>query len=366
MPEPLKYLYNESFLKGLSRAVKKQYPTFDEKAFTASVFDKSWEEKELKQRMRHIATTLHSFLPQDFKKASAILVNVITDIGKDEKQGMNFGYMLFPDFIEQYGINDYETSVKAFEEITKVTSAEFGVRPFLIKYPAQMQKQMLLWSRHKHPMVRRLSSEGFRPRLPWGMDVPYLKKDPTIILPVLENLKQDDNEIVRRSVANNLNDIAKDFPEVVLKVAKKWTGISEDTTKIIRHACRTLLKRGNPEALKLFGLVADKTIVVEKLQTEKKSILLGSALAFSFTVNIVKKTKVRIEYGVDYLKSNGKTSRKVFKISEGILEKGAYQLTKKQMFKDFTTRKHYAGKHGIAIIVNGQEKACVSFMLKIT
>jgi 3-methyladenine DNA glycosylase AlkC len=365
MAEPLKYLYNQSFVKGLTLVLKKYHATLDEKEFSKAVFDKSWEEKELKQRMRHIANMLYAFLPKDFKKASAILVKVITEIGEKESQGMNFGYMLFPDFIEQYGIDEYETSIKAFEEITKVTSAEFGVRPFLIKYPSKMQKQMLLWSKHKHPMVRRLSSEGFRPRLPWGMDVPYLKQDPTLVLAVLENLKQDDNEIVRRSVANNLNDIAKSHPEVVLSIAKKWNGIGEDTDKIIRHACRTLLKRGNPEALKLFGLVADKSISVNELRTEKKTIKLGTNLRFSFLLNVKKETKIRVEYGIAYRKANGKTSQKVFKISEGTLTKGIHRVEKKQAFKDFTTRKHYAGAHAVAIIVNGQEKASVTFTLKI-
>ncbi len=365
MAEPLKYLYSQSFVKGLTSVLKKHHPTLDEREFAKAVFDKSWDERELKQRMRHIANVLHVFLPKDFKKSSAILVKVIKVIGEDSTQGMNFGYMLFPDFIEQYGIDDYETSIKAFEEITKVTSAEFGVRPFLIKYPAQMQKQMLLWSKHKHPMVRRLSSEGFRPRLPWGMDVPYLKKDPTLVLPVLENLKQDDNEIVRRSVANNLNDIAKSHPEVVLGIAKKWAGISMDTDKIIRHACRTLLKKGNKEALKLFGLVADKSVSVDELKTDKKTIKLGSDLRFSFSLDVKKETKIRVEYAIAYRKANGKISQKVFKIREGMLAKGKHQVEKKQTFKDFTTRKHYAGVHAVAIIINGQEKASVSFMLKI-
>jgi 3-methyladenine DNA glycosylase AlkC len=363
MPEPLKNIYSKAFIDELTTVLKKVYPALDTNRFTKLVFNKDWPEKELKQRMRHIAEVLRQVLPEKFTEATEILIRCVEELQKTHKGEMSLSFMIFPDFVELYGIDDFENSINAFEKITQLASAEFAVRPFLIKYPERMQKQMLKWSSHPHAMVRRLASEGFRPRLPWAMAVPYLKKDPAIILPVLENLKQDVSETVRRSVANNLNDIAKDHPELVIEIASKWTGLSEETDWLIRHGSRTLLKRGNVNALKHFGLVEVKGINIYDFKTDKKKIHIGDNLTFSFVLSVKKEAKLRIEYGIDFVKANGKTSRKIFKLTEGIFEKGEHPLSRKQSFRDFTTRKHYPGKHSISIIINGKEKETLEFTL---
>ncbi len=361
--EPLKNIYSKAFVDELTSVLKKVYPALDTNRFTKLVFNKDWPEKELKQRMRHIAEVLRQVLPEKFTEATDIIVRCVEELKKIHESEMSLSYMIFPDFIEVYGIEDYDTSIKAFEKITQFASAEFAVRPFLIKYPEKMGKQMLQWSLHPQPMVRRLASEGFRPRLPWGMAVPYLKKDPAIVMPVLENLKQDVSESVRRSVANNLNDIAKDHPDFIVELISKWNGISDDTDWIIRHGSRTLLKRGHVNALKHFGLAEVKGIKIYDFKTDKKKIRMGDDLTFSFVLSVKKEVKLRIEYGIDFVKANGKTSRKIFKLTEGIFEKGEHPLSRKQSFRDFTTRKHYPGKHAIAIIVNGKEKEILEFAL---
>ncbi len=363
MPEPLKNIYSKAFIDELTTTLKKVYPSLDANKFTKLIFNKGWAEKELKQRMRHIAEVLQQVLPEKFSSASDVIVKCIEELKKKRKGEMYFEFMFFPDFIEVFGIEEYDTSILAFEKITQFTSAEFAVRPFLIKYPEQMQKQMHKWSTHSNAMVRRLASEGFRPRLPWAMAVPYLKKDPAVILPVLENLKQDVSETVRRSVANNLNDIAKDHPDLVLKIASDWKGKSEEIDRVIRHGSRTLLKRGNLGALKHFGLTETKGIDVSLLKTDKKKIKIGDNLTFSFVLTVKKEAKLRIEYGIDYVKANGKTSRKIFKLSENTFGKGEHSLSRKQSFRELTTRKHHLGKHTIAIIVNGQQKGLVEFEL---
>ena len=363
MPEPLKNIYSKAFIDEFAFALKKAYPALDTNRFTKLIFNKDWANKELKQRMRHIAEVLCQVLPNKFPEASSIIVKCVDELKKNRKGEMYFEFMFLPDFIELYGIEEYDVSILAFEKITQFTSAEFAVRPFLIKYPEKMQKQMIKWTSHEHPMVRRLATEGFRPRLPWAMAVPYLKKDPTVILPVLEKLKKDISETVRRSVANNLNDIAKDHPEVVLKLATNWSGESTEVDWVIRHGSRSLLKRGNVGALKHFGLTETKGIDIESLKTDKKKLAIGDTLLFSFQLTIKKGAKLRIEYGIDYMKSNGKTNRKIFKLSEGVFEKGTHSFSRKQSFRELTTRKHYAGKHAIAIIVNGMEKATLDFSL---
>jgi 3-methyladenine DNA glycosylase AlkC len=361
--EPLKNIYSKAFIDELATVLKKVYPALDANRFSKLVFNKDWSEKELKQRMRHIAEMLRQVLPEKFTEAIDVIVRCVEELQETQQGEMSLSFMIFPDFVELYGIDDFENSINAFEKITQLASAEFAVRPFLIKYPEKMQKQMLEWSLHPQPMVRRLASEGFRPRLPWAMAVPYLKKDPTIVLPVLENLKQDVSETVRRSVANNLNDIAKDHPELVVEIAAKWSGLSEETDWLIRHGSRTLLKRGNENALKHFGLVEVKGIRIYDLKTDKKKIKMGEDLTFSFTLSVKKEAKLRIEYGIDFVKANGKTSRKIFKLTEGVFEKGEHHLSRKQSFRDFTTRKHYPGKHSVSIIVNGKEKGTIEFML---
>jgi 3-methyladenine DNA glycosylase AlkC len=363
MPEPLKNIYSKTFIDEFTTLLKKVYPALDANRFTKLILNNDWAEKELKQRMRHIAESMRQVLPEDFKEATDIIIRCSEELRKTREEEMSLAYMFFPDFVEVYGIDDYENSIKAFEKITIFASAEFAVRPFLIKYPENMQRQMLKWSTHPQAMVRRLASEGFRPRLPWGMAVPYLKKDPAIILPVLENLKQDESETVRRSVANNLNDIAKEHPDLVMKIAAKWQGISPEIDWVIRHGSRTLLKRGHANALKHFGLTETKGVSIIDLKTNKKKIKIGDSLNFTFTMTVKKEAKLRVEYGIDFMKANGKTTRKIFKLSESIFEKGEHHLARKQSFKDFTTRKHYSGKHTLAIVVNGLEKAKTDFIV---
>ncbi len=364
MAEPLKNIYSKAFIDELTTALKKVCPMLDANRFTKLVFDKDWSEKELKQRMRHIAEVMRQVLPEDFTETAEVLVGCIEELKKTRDGEMYFEFMFFPDFVELYGIETPELALPALEKITQFTSAEYAVRPFLIRYPERMQQQMYAWATHPHPMVRRLASEGFRPRLPWGMSVPYLKKDPSVILPVLEKLKHDESETVRRSVANNLNDIAKDHPGVVLRLISEWNGQSKEVDWVIRHGSRGLLKRGNTDALKHFGLIDIKGIKVEDLKTDKKKIRIGETLLFSFSLEVKKEVKLRLEYGIDFVKANGKTSRKIFKLSEGFFEKGVYQFSRKQSFKDLTTRKHYPGKHSIAILINGKEKTSVDFLVK--
>lgn len=221
-----------------------------------------------------------------------------------------------------------------------------------------MMAQMLVWSKHEHWGVRRLASEGCRPRLPWAMALPNLKKDPAPIIPILENLKNDPARSVRLSVANNLNDIAKDNPEIVIDLAKKWHGKSKEIDWVIKHGCRTLLKQGNPEILGLFGLGSAENINIEDFQIITPVVKVGNSLEFSFKLvnNNHEKNKIRLEYGLYYQKANGALSRKVCKISEKeYAENSITYITRKHSFKVVTTRKFHPGLHQVAVIINGNE-----------
>lgn len=362
--EPLKdQFFNPQYISTLSNDIRSVYPKFDAKKFSRLVFVPDWKNKELKQRMRHISTSMQNVLQCDFHRSIDILSRVATLKIKEKRVG--FGDMIFPDFVEQYGSDDFETSMKALELFTQVCSSEFAIRPFIIRYPQQTMKLMFGWTKHKNHHVRRLASEGCRSRLPWAMALPDFKKDPSLILPILENLKNDDSEYVRRSVANNLNDISKDHPTLVLDIAKKWYGKNENVNAILKHALRTELKKGNPNALRIFGFGTKHSADIALLRIEPKQIRIGENVRFNFFVRAKKEEKLRIEYWVHFVKSNGSTSKKVFQIIETEFQKGSSkEFSRKHNFKDLTTRKHYPGKHKVSIVINGTEKAFSTIELK--
>jgi 3-methyladenine DNA glycosylase AlkC len=362
----LKDLYSPAFYKNLTNALSLVMPSFNKQRFISQIFTGDFSDKELKARMRHTTEVLHAFMPSDFKKTVGIIEKLIQQLKKSGIEEDGLAYIFLPDYVELYGIDDFETSVQAFEEITQFVSCEFAVRPFIIRYGNKMLNQMKAWSRHENYKVRRLASEGSRPRLPWAMAIPDLKKDPAPVLPILENLKNDPSDWVRRSVANHINDIARDHPDLVITLARKWRGISEETDAIIKHGSRGLLKKGHAEILSHYGLKS-KNIFVSGLKIETPTVKIGDHLEFSFIISNQerKKQTVRLEYGLYFNKSNGQLTRKVFKISEKIYERGIkVKVQRKQSFKKITTRVYYPGKHQLSIIVNGEEKALKSFVVK--
>lgn len=366
MAEPLKYVYSPAFIESLTVSLKQVYPSLNKKGFIAAVFDSDWDNRELKQRMKHLAHVLHQFLSADYSSNIATIIDWVHLLKSQRDNHQSFEYLFLAEYVEIYGQHDVTLSMKAIEEITQYTSCEFAIRPFLIKHPEKVMKYMLKWSKHKHASVRRFSSEGCRPRLPWGMALPAFKKDPSLILPILENLKEDESLYVRKSVANNLNDIAKDNPDVVIELIKRWQGNSPHTDWIIKHGARTLLKKAHAEVLGLFGLQTNLTCSISNLTFVKNKIKIGETLSFAFDLDTdsQKESKLRIEFAVYYVKAGGKPSRKLFKITENTYQKGKRISFSKQLsFKDLTTRKHYAGKHAIAIVVNGNELMALDFHL---
>ncbi|MDH6313555.1 3-methyladenine DNA glycosylase AlkC [Parabacteroides sp. PFB2-10] len=376
MAEPFKNMYNKQLFDLFTKDLKLIIPDLDTRTFVSQVMDKEWENRELKQRTAHIATVLKRFLPADYKDAMAKILELLDHIEPryphcfkidDTKFGLLLEYGgILDNYVEQYGLDDYETSVKAIERITQFTSCEFVTHQFIVKYPDAMMAQMLIWSKHAHWGVRRLASEGCRPRLPWAMALPSLKANPSPIIPILENLKNDPARFVRLSVANNLNDIAKDNPEVVIDLAKRWQGESEEVDWIIKHGCRTLLKQGNPEVMELFGLGYTKYITIKDFQIATPKVEVGSSLEFSFNLlsNSNKETKIRLEYSLYYQKANGTLSKKVCKISEkDYAANSTTPITRKHSFKVVTTRKLHPGLHQVAVIINGNEFAKHDFEL---
>jgi len=362
----LKDIYSPAFYDRLSNVLIETIPHFDKKIFISKIFIPEFSQMELKERMRHTTKVLHDFLPEKFSEAFEILENMMKKLRENNIGEDNLAYIFIPDYIEIYGIDDYENSIKAIEFTTQFITCEFGVRPFLIKFGTKMMLQMKIWSSHENHKVRRLASEGSRSKLPWAMAVPDLKKNPDLVLEILENLKNDSSDFVRRSVANNLNDIAKDYPEKVLEIAKKWKGLSKETDAIVKHGARTLLKQGHPEILKIYGLDS-KNIEVKNFEIATPKVRIGESLEFLFTIknNNDSVQIVRLEYGVYYKKLKGHLAKKVFKISERNYQPNEMvKVVRKQSFKIITTRVFYAGNHQLSIIVNGEEKCIKDFEIE--
>lgn len=227
MAEALKNQYNYKSLYTLAVDLHSHYPLFQVAAFLNATIDDTWEQLELKERITKISKQLGHYLPSDYKSAIDILDKVV----------MNYGIWLnnyagfFPTFVEIYGQKeaDFDTSIAALARYTVYASSEFAVRPFILKQKERMMQQMYLWANHENELVRRLASEGCRPQLPWAQSLPDFKKDPSPILPILNQLKNDPSLHVRKSVANNLNDISKTHPKLVIDIAKRWYGDNKET-----------------------------------------------------------------------------------------------------------------------------------------
>jgi 3-methyladenine DNA glycosylase AlkC len=367
MSNLLKDIYSPSFYQQLCNSLEQTLTDFDRGQFISRIFSPDFASMELKQRMSHTIETIALYLPQQFDQAAGLICKLIENLKQAGVEEQSFEYMFLPEFIENRGLDEFETSVKALETITQYTSCEFAVRPFINRHGQEMIEQMTSWSHHENKWVRRLATEGSRPRLPWAMALPALKKDPLPLIPILENLKQDPSETVRRSVANNLNDISKDNPEFVLARVKIWQGQSTETDALIKHACRTLLKQGEPRVMALFGY-DPKGIEISDLTLLTPEVEYGNQLRFSFHIfnNTKAARKTRIEYAIYHLKKNGELSPKVFKISEREIEAGEQiEIERKHSIRPITTRRYYAGRHQVAVIINGVESDRFDFNLKM-
>ncbi|MDV4149912.1 DNA alkylation repair protein [Clostridium sp. AL.422] len=359
MSDLLKDIYTMNFLNDFGGKVHTVYENFDTKQFVNSVLSDPWDDLPLKARTHKIAEVLGEYLPKDFEAALEILLSINASC-------TGFPYLFLPNFVEIFGQQEkyFDISMNALEQFTQQSSSEFAIRPFLIREPDRVMEYMMRWSLHPNEHVRRFSSEGCRPRLPWGISLPMFKNDPSLVLKILENLKFDNSLYVRKSVANNLNDISKDNPDIVLETIKKWIGINPNTDWIVRQGCRTLIKKANPKAMELFGYTnfsTDKSLFKNAtISVDKRNLNIGDSCKLNYSLDIDWATSpyIRLEYAIDFIKSNGKSSRKIFFLSDKIVSKTAHlHGTKMHSFADLTTRRHYPGIHKIALLINGQEAA---------
>lgn len=237
------------------------HPKFDGKSFQRVALE-GLKPLAILQRGQHLARALRTHLPERYSDAVEVLIRSLTPPMTDtDDLGLGgFFYLPHVSFVATYGLDaehngghdPFEASMRAQYEITRRFTAEFSMRPYLIKWPERTLARLMEWTRDPDPHVRRLCSEGARPRLPWAMRIPSFIKDPRPVLPILETLKDDADLYVRRSVANHVGDIAKDHPQLAFEICERWLdGASAERKWMIRHAVRHPAKKGVREALRL-------------------------------------------------------------------------------------------------------------------
>ncbi|GJL50509.1 MAG: hypothetical protein NPIRA01_17360 [Nitrospirales bacterium] len=249
----LKYYFDKDLAVSLADKICPVYPDFRKREFVKDIV-LAVKEQELKQRVETIADALSRQLPVDYSEAVNILTEILGPENKKETGMFTEGYWLMPVacYVEKYGTEHFDESIQFIEEITKRHTGEYAIRPFIVTYSSKTLKVMNRWSKSKHAHVRRLASEGLRPRLPWAKKISIFSDDPSPVINILENLKSDRSAYVRKSVANNLNDFLKENYPWTISVLKRWREIaSEETRWIIKHALRNEVKKNNQEALKL-------------------------------------------------------------------------------------------------------------------
>jgi len=332
---------------------------FDAKRFVGLSLE-GLDDLNLMARMRRMTESLHATLPGTYRQKIKSLRALAPRIGH------GFVTLVLPDYVGCHGLDDFEASLEALKFFTAFGSSEFAIREFLRRDLFRTLTTMEKWSRDPSEDVRRLASEGCRPRLPWSFRLDALVADPSPVVPILENLKADPSKYVRKSVANHLNDITKDHPAWVLDRVNSWPLENADTLWIVRHALRTLIKKGDRRALAVVGAGERAQVRLDAFSVEPHRLKLGGRLSFSFRLTSLAAEPQRlvVDYAVHYMKKSGETSAKVFKLKTLTLPGHAsVAIGRQQLIKDFTTRVHHPGRHDVEILVNGESLAKDGFEL---
>lgn len=349
-PAALKEMFNAARYRQIARLLSKIHPEFNSRRFLALTGD-GHEQLSLLQRMRRTAEACQATLPPDFPEAVAILKRLAPQIEH------GFVSIFLSDFVGLYGQSHFKESMAALKYFTRFGSAEYAIREFLKRDLERTLKVMAEWSLDQDEHVRRLASEGSRPRLPWSFRLEAILRNPALTQPILENLKGDPSLYVRKSVANHLNDISKDHPDLMLGWLNRWDLTDPHTRWIARQASRSLIKAAHPGSFRLFGFTKTPAVAFTRFSVAPSELKLGDQLNVAFTLTSAspKPQKLAIDYILHYRKKSGQLSPKVFKLKEVALPpRASIVVSKRQRITNFTTRVHYAGNHEVEIMVNGR------------
>jgi 3-methyladenine DNA glycosylase AlkC len=357
--EQLKAFFSPALVRRLAGDLIHVHPAFSARTFVARATT-GLEALELLDRGRHIARVLAAHLPSSYPEAVDVLLRSLgPEHASDELIGIGmapFYYLPHTIFVAEHGLDHFEVSMRAQYELTKRFSAESSIRPFISKYPERTLEQLRTWALDPNPHVRRLVSEGTRLRLPWAARVAWLDEHPEQVLALLELLKDDPASVVRRSVANNLNDLGKVHPGLLMRTCESWLAQAPDDRRVlVEHALRSAVKRGEPAALRLLGY-GQVSVALDDVRIAPRRVPIGDRVAIEFTLRSRSRTAqdVLVDLGVHFIKANGRATPKVFKLKRIVLPpRGRAEFSTSVSLAVHTTRKPQPGRHTVNVIVNG-------------
>ncbi len=361
-----KEYFDAAAARAMAAQIKAVMPEFRSRAFVRMCSD-GLDELEFAARVQRFSDALFNYLPGHIPDALETLTRSLPPPLPD-CEAVTDGWLQWPigQFIADHGLPHFEESIQAMEALTTRFSSEFAIRPFVERRPTETFERLLELTSSANPHVRRWCSEGCRPRLPWGKKLHALVADPSPIWPILEALKNDPERYVQKSVANNLNDIAKDHPADVIAKCRSWSkGATEQRQWIIGRALRTLVKNGNGDALAVLGYPPPNNIRA-KLKLSARSVKIGDRLEIGLDLTSVSPTdqKLMVDYAVHYVRKTGELSKKVFKWQQTTLAANSrLTLKKHHAMRPTTTRVLYPGRHLLEVQINGESMAQVEFTL---
>ncbi len=360
MAEPLKLFFSPQLVRRLADELERVHPAFAKRQFVKQACT-GLDQLELLDRGKHIARALEAHLPASYPAAIDVLVRSLgPEHASDELVGAGmapFFYLPHVLFVAERGLDYFNESMQAQYELTKRFSAESSIRPYIAKYPEQTFAVLRRWVRDTNPHVRRLVSEGTRLRLPWAMRVAWLDQHPERVLELLELLKDDPATLVRRSVANNLNDLGKVRPDLLARTCAAWLeNASAERRALVEHALRSAVKRGDADALRLLGYGRKPSAAIEQVHISPKRVNIGGRVSIGFVVRSKARAPqdLLVDIAVHFVKAGGKSSPKVFKLSRATLApRGRLELQTSVSLAVHTTRKPQPGRHAVEVIING-------------
>jgi 3-methyladenine DNA glycosylase AlkC len=368
MGEALKTFFSPTLVRRLASDIARAHSGFPVRAFTSDVC-RGLNALELVDRGRHIADALARHLPAAYPEALDILLRSLgPEHATDELIGVGmapFFYLPHTIFVATRGLEHFELSMRAQYELTKRFSAEGSIRPYIARDPARAFAFLHPWATDKNAHVRRLVSEGTRLRLPWAVRVGWLDQNPERVLALLELLKDDASTMVRRSVANNLNDLGKVRPDLLIRTAGSWLeNASSERRILIEHALRSAVKRGDTDALKLLGYGQAPRVSLEVVTFSPRRVRIGGRVAMTFGLRSTssRQQQLLVDVAVHFVKARGVGAPKVFKLGRiAVGPRELVELRTSFSLAVHTTRVPRAGRHAVDVIVNGQAMRAGAF-----
>lgn len=364
---PFKDSIDRPAIARLAGALAAARASFDAEGFTAAA-GCGLGALELKARVRHVAAALRPRLAPTWAEAAAHLVEALPP-ARDVDAGVGGDFAWWPalQVVEEHGVDEPAVSLAALAELTRVFSGEFAIRPLIERHPGPAFSTLTAWTAHPSAHVRRLVSEGTRPRLPWGHRLRALIADPSPGIALIEALKDDPSPAVRRSVANHLNDVAKDHPDRAVAVAGAWwSGADEARRRVVRHALRGLVKAGHPGALELLGYPGSAEVRAS-MEVRPAILTLGEALEVVATLRAPADRAVPVLVDLRLIRPTARgVGHKVVKWTTRALEpEQELTLRKRVPIRKISTMRWTPGEHGVELLVNGEVAARGRFTLQL-